>query len=927
MRWQCVAVLAGLIVAICGSLPAADSDELTKITSIEGMTEYRLGNGLKVLLFPDASQPTVTVNLTMFVGSRHEGYGEAGMAHLLEHMLFKGTPTHQQIPKVLKARGAAFNGTTWFDRTNYYETLPASDDNLDFALRLEADRMVNSFVKESDLRSEMSVVRNEFERGENSPVDILEQRMVSAAFEWHNYGRATIGNRADIERVPATRLRKFYKKYYRPDNAMLVVAGKFDATKALGWIRKYFGAIPRPKSELDATYTQEPPQDGERFVTLRRVGDVAVVGALYHICSGAHPDHASVDVLNNILTDEPSGRLYKALVESRKAANVFGSAFAMHDPGFLRILAMVSKGNDPNLVLGAMLDVIEQVAKQGVSDAEVERARQRLLKRRELAAASSKRIAIQLSEWAAQGDWRLYFLNRDRIEKVTAQSVKDVAVRYLQRNNRTVGLFIPTEQPQKVSIPQTPELAQMIGDYKGREAISAGEEFAVTPENIDARTRRLTLPSGIKVALLEKKTRGQAVYLRLTLRYGDEKSLRGLTTACEFLPHLMIRGMKHLSRQQLQDELDKHRARMNVSGQAGTATFAIQTKRESLSAVLELLRQVLREATLPQKELDILKQGQVDALQRKLKEPRALSTRLVRRKLYPVDRDDPRYIPAIAEEIEIVKAITLSTVFKLYVEYLGAQAGELAVVGDFDPQKTLPVVQQMLSGWEASRPYAHLQQRVNPKAKGSAEEILTPGKANAMYFAAQAFPLRDDHPDYAALVIGNFILGGGSLSSRLGDRVRQKDGLSYGVGSGFQARSLDHRAAFYTYAICNPDNMDKVKIAIREEIERLLKDGATEEELQNAQQGYLKSQEMSRANDSRLVRILGHTQFAGRTMQYHAELEQKIRGLTLRKIETTMRKHIDPKKLISVAAGDFNKKPAEVKQKRQTKKPADAKTQ
>ena len=927
MRWPCVAVLAGLIVAICGSLPAADSDELTKITSIEGMTEYRLGNGLKVLLFPDASQPKVTVNLTMFVGSRHEGYGEAGMAHLLEHMLFKGTPTHQQIPKVLKARGAAFNGTTWFDRTNYYETLPASDDNLEFALRLESDRMVNSFVKESDLRSEMSVVRNEFERGENNPTAILAQRMVSAAFEWHNYGRATIGNRADIERVPATRLRKFYEKYYRPDNAMLVVAGKFDSEKALGWIRKYFGAIPRPKSELDATYTQEPPQDGERFVTLRRVGDVAVVGALYHICSGAHPDHASVDVLNNILTDEPSGRLYKALVESRKAADVSGSAYALHDPGFLRIWAMVSKGNDPNVVLGAMLDAIEQVAKQGVSDAEVERARQRLLKRRELAAANSKRIAIQLSEWAAQGDWRLYFLNRDRIEKVTAQSVKDVAVRYLQRNNRTVGLFIPTEQPQKVSIPQTPELAKMIGDYKGREAISAGEEFAVTPENIDARTRRLTLPSGIKVALLEKKTRGQAVYLRLTLRYGDEQSLRGLTTACEFLPHLMIRGTKHLSRQQLQDELDKHRAHMNVSGQAGTATFAIQTKRESLPAVLELLRQVLREATLPQKELDILKRGQVDALQRQLKEPRALSTRAVRRKLYPVDGDDPRYIPTIAEEIEIVKALTLSTVFKLYVEYLGAQAGELTIVGDFDPQKTLPVVQQMLSGWEASRPYAHLQQRVNSKAKGSAEEILTPGKANAMYFAAQAFPLRDDHPDYAALVIGNFILGGGSLSSRLGDRVRQKDGLSYGVGSGFQARSLDHRAAFYTYAMCNPDNMDKVKIAIREEIERLLKDGATEDELQNAQQGYLKSREMGRANDSRLVRILGHTQFAGRTMQYHAELEQKIRGLTLRKIETAMRKHIDPKKLISVAAGDFNKKPAEVKQKRQTKKPADAKTQ
>ena len=243
---------AAAVLGLIGSAVTARA-ETKMVTAVEGIAEFQLDNGIRVLLVPDESRPTVTVNLTVFVGSRHEGYGEAGMAHLLEHMLFKGTVKHPNVPKELQDHGARFNGTTWVDRTNYYETLPASPENLAFALELEADRMMNSLIKAEDLASEMSVVRNEFERGENSPNLVLSQRMMAVAFEWHNYGRATIGNRADIERVPATRLRKFYKKYYRPDNAILVVAGKFDAEKALGWIRKYFGAIPRPKSELNAT--------------------------------------------------------------------------------------------------------------------------------------------------------------------------------------------------------------------------------------------------------------------------------------------------------------------------------------------------------------------------------------------------------------------------------------------------------------------------------------------------------------------------------------------------------------------------------------------------------------------------------------------------------------------------------------------------
>src|SRR5437879_978181 len=283
----------GLVLALGASLApyasAAETTQPKKIITIEGITEYQLENGLRLLLLPDPSSPRITVNMTVLVGSRHEGYGETGMAHLLEHMLFKGSKAFPKIDQALQEHGAAeFNATTWTDRTNYYETMPATDKNLEFGIHLEADRLVNSFIKREDLAKEMTVVRNEFEQGENNPDSILNQRMMAIAFEWHNYGKSTIGNRSDIERVPIERLHEFYKKYYQPDNIVVIVAGKFDDARAKEYIVRYFGALKTPSSALDKTYTEDPPQDGERTVTLRRVGKLAGPAIMYHSPGAAH---------------------------------------------------------------------------------------------------------------------------------------------------------------------------------------------------------------------------------------------------------------------------------------------------------------------------------------------------------------------------------------------------------------------------------------------------------------------------------------------------------------------------------------------------------------------------------------------------------------------------------------------------------------
>lgn len=894
-----LALLSALLVS-----PAMTQGAPKKVVTIEGITEYQLENGLQVLLFPDQSRPTVTVNLTIFVGSRHEGYGEAGMAHLLEHMLFKGTPTHPDVPKVLQDRGAQFNGTTWVDRTNYYETLPASDENLEFAIALEADRMVNSFIKAEDLASEMTVVRNEFERGENSPTRVLMQRMTAAAYEWHNYGRSTIGNRSDIERVPVPKLRSFYRRHYQPDNAMLVVAGKFDEKKALEMIQKHFGSIPRPDRQIDRTYTEEPAQDGERLVSLRRVGDVGLVGVAYHIPAGAHQEFAAVDVLSYILATEPAGRLYKSLVETKKAAAVYGFTFAWHDPGLLFVATEVRDASTLESVRDALLKEIESIGQDGVSEEEVDRVKTQILKARELAQSNTSRLAIGLSEWAGQGDWRLYFLYRDRIEKVTAEDVQRVAKKYLTRNNRTVGMFIPTQEAERVAIPLASNVSDMVKDYQGRKAVAQGEQIDPNPLAIEKRTTRLELPSGLKVALLPKKTRGEAVLVNVTLRYGKAETLKGKDAPCALLPKLMARGTKQFTYQQLSDELDKQSATLSSSGSGGVATFAVKTKRANLPRVLEILKQVLREPTLPATELEVMRREQLASLESVQSDPQYQASSRMSQILRPYPVGDVRRSTSVSESIELFQAVKLADIRNLYDNFLNGQHGEITVVGDFDATEVTQSLNTLFDDWSRPEPYARLESLFF-KVKGQHVTIKTPDKANATYYSGLNVAMSDDNPDYPAMLIGNFILGGGSLSSRLGNRVRQKDGLSYGIRSSFRASALDKTARFTIAAISNPENSPKVVAAVLEELELLLDKGITDEELARAKQGFLQSQQVARTSDGTIGTLLSQTLYTGRTMAYYAKRDKMITELTKDQVMAALRKYLDPQKLVVVTAGDF----------------------
>lgn len=877
-------------------------------TAAEGISEYRLKNGLRVLLFPDESKQTITVNVTYLVGSAHENYGETGMAHLLEHLMFKGTPRHRDIPRELTEHGARPNGTTWYDRTNYFETFAATEDNLKWALDLEADRMVNSFIAVKDLESEMTVVRNEYESGENRPATVLMQRMASTAYLWHNYGNATIGARADIENVPIERLRAFYKTYYQPDNAVLLVAGKIDAAATLKLIQQYFGKIPRPKRALPASYTTEPTQDGERTVTLRRSGDVQLAALAYHVPAGSHEDFAAVEILSQVLGDTPSGRLHKALVETGKAANVYSFEFQLRAPGLALFGAEVRQDASLDAARDALIATVEGLPQQPVTQAELERARTQLLKQIDLSLNASDRVGLALSEWLGMGDWRLFFLHRDRLRAVTLADVQRVATQYYKPSNRTVGLFVPTAAPDRAEIPPIPDIAAALRDYKGDAPKAAGEVFDPSPANIEARTLRFVTPGGLKVALVPKRTRGNAVVGSMTLRFGNEQNLLGRRSAGNWVPDMLMRGTQQRTREALMDEIDRLQARLNVGGGATAAGVFLESTRVNLPELLRLVAEVLRQPAFTAGEFELLRQEALAAIEEQQKEPNALAAIDFQRHLNPYAQDDVRYIPTLAERIADAKALTLDEVKRFYAEFYGAQHGEITLVGDFDPQEITPLLNQLFQGWDSALPYTRVP---NPYQNVAALDLSlpTPDKANAVFIAGMNLAIRDDDPDYAALVLGNYMLGGGFLSSRLATRVRQQEGLSYSIGSQLSANALDRNGLFRVSAIYAPQNLPRLEAAISAEITRALNEGFTAAELQAAQSGWLQAQQVGRAQDTELARRLSAYSFLGRTLAWDADFEGKIKSLTPEQIKAAMQRHIDPAKLSKVKAGDFKNGP------------------
>ena len=871
---------------------------------VEGVEEFHLANGLTVLLAPDPGKATITVNVTYRVGSRHEHYGETGMAHLLEHMLFKGTPNHPDITGGLTRHGMRPNGTTWYDRTNYFESFPASAENLTWALGMEADRMVNSNVARKDLDSEMTVVRNEMERGENSPEGMLSERTMSAAFEWHNYGKSTIGARSDVEGVSIERLQAFYRTWYQPDNAVLVVAGRIDPDAVLKEVAATFGAVPRPARPLPATYTLEPVQDGERLVTLRRPGDVQHLAVVYHAMPAASKDFPAFQVLTAILGDTPFGRLHRRLTAQGLATATSATVYALAEPGMLECAIDVKKDQSLAAAEQAALATLEGFAGEPVTAEEVERARTRLLTQMDQTFADPERFGVALSGAIAAGDWRLFFLARDELRKVTADQVQALALAWLKPTNRTLGRFIPEDNSPRAPKPAMVDVRARLQDFHAVETIAQGERFDPTPENIEQRARRSQLPGGLKLVLVPKTNRGSTVSARLSLHWGTAESLKGLGTVGQFAAGLIDRGGAGLTRQQIRARFDQLQARVSIGGSATGASVAIETTRDNLPQVITLVSSLLRTPSYPDSEFTQRKTEQLAGIEEGRKEPQSVAMNALGAHLDHYPPGDLRHATSIEEDLADTEAVTLAQVKAFHARFFNAAHGELAVVGDFDAAAVQKAVTEGLGNWPTAEAYAPVLE--DWSAPRPARLVLqTPDKANAFFYARVGLPVRDDDADAPLLTLGNFILGEGFLNSRLATRIRQKEGLSYGVGSTLHLNRDVAVSDFSAYAIYAPENRARLETAFREEVARVLRDGYSQEEVEAARQALLQNRRLGRAQDGGMAGLLAEYARLGRTMTFSAQSDARIAAATADELNAAMRRHLDPAQLTMVFAGDF----------------------
>jgi len=891
------AAAAAVLGAQAAGLPA-------QVREVEGVHEYRLPNGLQVLLIPDASKPTVTVNVTYRVGSRMEGYGETGMAHLLEHLMFKSTKNIAQVSTELSRRGMQFNGTTSEDRTNYYETFPSDPAQLAWALKTEAERMTHANVIKKDLDSEMTVVRNEMESGENNPSRILIEKTNAAAFQWHAYGKDTIGARSDVEHVNIPHLQAFYRKYYQPDNATLIVAGKFDAPKVLAEIAQDFAAIPKPTRVIEPTYTVEPVQDGEREVTLRRVGNEQDLYVTYHTPSIASPDMPAFSVIAVALGDTPNGRLHKRLVEAGKATEVAAWPSRRTDPGQFNAFASLKKDDDLAAAQKIFLDTIEGIRTEPITAEELKRAQLKVDATFDQILASPQNLCLSLSDYIAGGDWRLFFLLRDRVAALTLEHVNAVASAWLKPSNRTLGRFLPTAAPDRAPFATRTDPEAELADFKPHAAVAAGEAFDSTPAGLDKRSQLFTLPNGMKLALLPKKSKGNTVQMRFDLHFGTLDNLRGKRGAAAGAGIIIGTGTETRTRAQLADAFSALKTEWELNGGSGWGHASLTTRRDALLPALELLAEAMRKPSFEPSEYEQGVRQTVQGIEQQSDEPGAVAGLALARAQQHYAADDPRYTPSFAESIAQTQATTLADSVAFYRTYWGADHADMAIVGDFDPEQVKAAVTRLFGDWKSSVPYERVL-GIAPDARGLHLVEPLKDKANATLVAALALKLQDTDADYPALTLAAHVLGGGEFGSRLNARIRQKDGLSYGVGAGLEASPFQPLGSLQFYAIYAPENRAKVQAGFDEELARFVKDGITPAELAEAKQAILAERATTRTSDVAVAGGWVAKLDQGRTFAWSAEQDAKLSALTVEQVNAAIRKWIVPASVNWSVAGTF----------------------
>ncbi len=611
-----------------------------------------------------------------------------------------------------------------------------------------------------------------------------------------------------------------------------------------------------------------------------------------------------MEVLEDILTNQPAGRLYRGLVASGLASSVSGVAFSWAEPGVMEFTAQVAEGQAPESVLGSMIDIIEGLDRTPITEREVELAVARQKKMIKLSMNDSSRLGIRMSEFIAQGDWRLFFLHRDRIEKVTVADVRAAADKYLVETNRTAGMFIPTEQPSRTTVPDRPDVAEMVQGYQGQAMIAEGEELLADVDHIESRVIRKNLAGGIKLALLPVERRGDDVQATFRVHFGSEEALTGKTTAASFIPEMLMRGTKSKNYEQLRNEIDRLQSRISVSGRRAVDVMSgsIQSDREHFLPAIQLLAEIFQQPAFAAEEFEIIKKRRRADIESGLSDPRTLGMTAMSRAMHPWPADSIHYVPTLEEELERLEATTLEQVQQLYNELVGGSYLEIAVVGDFEPDQVTQEIEQSFASWKSPAPYRRVAEAFRD-VTADRIKIDTPDKEMAMVVMSSVVKMNDEDPRYPAMVMASYVLGR-SAKSRLLNRLRHQGGLSYSAFGNFSADSQDERGGLMAMAICAPQNADKALAAMREEIAAWIEKGITDEELAEAQTSYELKFKSSLASERYLLDEIAEGLELDRTLQFRAELLEKIKALTPADIRAALQDVLGKAAMIEIQAGD-----------------------
>lgn len=931
------------LVLLCFvALRAASADTptagFTAVKSAGGINEYTLdANGLDVLLLEDHSAPVVTFMVTYHVGSRNEVTGTTGATHLLEHMMFKGS-THfnadsgKSFDTMMDRVGGINNATTWFDRTNYYENLPS--DHLELAVQLEADRMRGLLLRESDRRPEMTVVRNEYERGENDPAEALDKQVTAAAFVAHPYHHPTIGWLSDIEKVPIEKLREFYDTFYWPNNATVTVIGDFTPATALGLVRQYFGAIPRAPHAIPSLYTEEPPQTGPRRVTVKRPGEVGAVEIAYKTPPALDADEAPLEVLADLLSDGKTSRLYRALIDTNLAINADASKGFLHDNSLFTITALLAPGVPHDKVEQTIAAEIEKLKQSGVEAAEVTRAINKLLASTAYERDGSFAIAGQINEDIAVGDWAFYVEGPKKIAAVTVADVNRVIRKYFDADQSTTGWFIP--QPEKEdgeksasvwrgvrpgSVARRPNFYRdpivggpslhlnPVGELSGRSSSAEPVGGMSSPRSesdgsaqIAPRVRRRTV-AGLDVMTLHTSIH-DVVTIRGALSGGDAFNPPENSAIADLTAGMLDQGTTTHDKFALAGLLEQAGATLNFNAGTYTVGFSGKCLRKDLPLVLQLLAEQLRSPRFDPAEFAKLKQQLIGRHQHDMEDTGYRAESAFDRAVFPAGH--PNHPPTDEKYLADIDAATLDQVKAFHAANYGPAAFHVVLVGDIDDGVADQALAQAFAGWHGGRSIPSVAQTPLPGA-ASVQRIEMPGKTSVTLVIGQPSELRYADPDYQALRMGTAIFGSGFFTARLLAHVRNQEGLTYSIGAQLADDTFSD-GAWYLEGSFAPQLLDKGVQSTRRELETFAANGVSGDELKNFKITITGTYKVALSTTDGVANVLLMAVQRGYGPEWVDEYPHRIEALTLDQVNGAIKKYLRPDKMVTIMAGTLSSK-------------------